>query len=437
MKQEADVIIVGSGAGGATLARELARAGKDVLILERGRDHRRFMGTHFGAMLMADRLGMRFSKEGVQCVRALTTGGSTLLTCGTFREPAPFIKESLGIDLTEETAVVKRELGAQPLPDRLLKGTPALFMEAADSLGYKWQVFDKFIDAKKCREGCSACMLGCPTGAKWTARRFVDDAVEAGATILQPANVKRVLSENGRATGVVAKVGGRRTELRAPLVVLAAGGMGSAPILRSSGIEGAGKGVFLDPLVVVYGTYGGKLKGVGTCYNAPMTVGSWEFYKDEGFMLSPLVDPWFLFIAQMGLAGPTKPFKVARYPRIMGVMVKIKDDIAGEVFENGSFSKPLSAADQRKLDRGTEVSTEVLVKAGCKPAGIVRTPVRGAHPGGACRIGEVVDRNLETDLRGLYVADASVFPEALGTPVVATVAAMSKRLARHLLAAEG
>ncbi|MFC1654624.1 GMC oxidoreductase, partial [Myxococcota bacterium] len=101
---------------------------------------------------------------------------------------------------------------------------------------------------------------------------------------------------------------------------------------------------------------------------------------------------------------------------------------------NETFTKPLTDADLARLDRGVQISKEILIKAGCKEKSIVRGPIRGAHPGGACRIGEVVDINLQSrHIENLYVSDASVFPQALGTPVVATVAAMNKRLAKHLL----
>jgi choline dehydrogenase-like flavoprotein len=434
MKQEADVIVVGSGAAGATIARELSRSGMDVLLLEKGAYHHRLLGTHVSAALMADRMGMRFSKEGLQCVRAITTGGSTLLTCGTFREPAPFIREKLGIDLSSEIEETRRDLGVSTLPERLLEGSSLMLLDAANRLGYRWEPLEKFIDPKRCREGCSACMMGCPCDAKWTARRFIKDALSQGATLIQKVSVDRVIQENGRVKGVLARKGWNTLEFRAPIVILAAGGMGSAPILKRSGIENAGKGIFIDPLVLVSGYHPGDKAFSGTCYNPPMSVGTWDFYGSEGFMLAPLIDPWLLYLFQLAMVSPSKIFSVFRYRRIMSIMTKIKDDMAGEVYEDGSFSKPLTELDNKKLNRGAEISTEILCKAGCPKKSLARTPVRGAHPGGACRIGDVLNSDLETEIGNLYVSDASIFPEALGTPVVATLVAMNKRLSKHILA---
>lgn len=433
MKQEADVIVVGSGAGGAAVAMELAAGGRDVLILEKGRRHEAFSGTHLGAALMADRLGMRFSNEGLQCVRAITTGGTTMLYCGTFSDPPSFIRTRLGIDLSREVEEIKKSAGVRKLPDKFIEGSGSIIMEAADSLGYRWEIFEKFIDPEKCRTGCSACMMGCPFDAKWTARRYIEDAVRHGASIVQPVTVDRVTHVNGRATGVSGRCGLKSVEFRAPVVILAAGGMGTAPILNRTGIREAGKGIFIDPLVFVGGEYAGNRPSAATRLNPQMSLGTWEFHESDGILLSPLVDPWVIFCAQMAMVSIPKVLKIMKYRRWMSIMVKIKDDLAGEIFPDGSFSKPLTDADRKKLDLGAEIASEILIKAGCRPGSLVRGPVRGAHPGGACRIGEVVDINLETGINSLFVSDASVFPEALGMPVVAAVMAMGKRLARRIL----
>ena len=74
----------------------------------------------------------------------------------------------------------------------------------------------------------------------------------------------------------------------------------------------------------------------------------------------------------------------------------------------------------------------MLVEAGCPSDTIWVTRPRGAHPGGTCRIGEVVDADLATGIRNLYVCDASVIPDSLAAPVVLTLVALGKRLAEDL-----
>jgi choline dehydrogenase-like flavoprotein len=70
--KEADVIVVGSGPGGASVARQLARAGKQVVLLERGTDYRRkaYYGTPLGALIYSDRHSFLFTKEGLNIITA-------------------------------------------------------------------------------------------------------------------------------------------------------------------------------------------------------------------------------------------------------------------------------------------------------------------------------------------------------------------------------
>ena len=77
-------------------------------------------------------------------------------------------------------------------------------------------------------------------------------------------------------------------------------------------------------------------------------------------------------------------------------------------------------------------ASKILIEAGANPQTIFTTPLRGTHPSGTVRIGEMLDQNLQTEIPGLYVCDASTFPEALARPTVLTILGLGKRLAKHL-----
>jgi choline dehydrogenase-like flavoprotein len=75
------------------------------------------------------------------------------------------------------------------------------------------------------------------------------------------------------------------------------------------------------------------------------------------------------------------------------------------------------------------VAQAILLQAGCDPGSILTTPLRGTHPSATVRIDTMLSRDLETAVKGLYVCDASVFPEALARPTVLTIISLAKRLA--------
>jgi choline dehydrogenase-like flavoprotein len=114
-------------------------------------------------------------------------------------------------------------------------------------------------------------------------------------------------------------------------------------------------------------------------------------------------------------------------------MVKLRDDVSGGLLADGSISKPLTPADGERLRRGEELARRILVEAGADAGSLFTSPPRGTHPSATVRIGVMLDRDLRTEIDGLYVCDASVFPEALGRPTVLTIVALGKRLAADLL----
>lgn len=429
IRKQVDAVIVGSGPGGATVARGLADAGKKVLLLEKGRDLK-WIGNHFTALMFTDKMGMSFTKEGLNIVRAFVTGGSTIMYCGSAAQPPAWLREKYGIDLADYADRTVKELSLKPLPDEIV-GTGGLrILEAANELGYHFEKMPKFINPEKCRMVCGGtCMLGCPHGAKWTAREYISDMLRAGGELMTRADVRSVIVEDGTATGLTAHTSEGTLEVHAKVVVIAAGGIGTPSILKKSGLREAGEGMFVDPLVFVTGVSRDR----GTCQGPPMSVGTFEFI-DEGILLSDLIDPWGLWIVMALRRNPSKILDFFSYRRQLGLMVKIGDERKGFITEDGDISKPLTRQDRGRLERGADLSKKILIRAGCDPRTIMVGPVRGAHPGATARIGEVVDENLETRVKNLYVSDASVLPEALDRPLVLTIISLSKRLSDHLLA---
>jgi choline dehydrogenase-like flavoprotein len=123
-----------------------------------------------------------------------------------------------------------------------------------------------------------------------------------------------------------------------------------------------------------------------------------------------------------------------RWNNILGVMIKLKDVVSGGVFPDGRISKPLTDNDKPRLKQAEETCRAILRKAGADPDNMFMTPLRGTHPSGTVRIGEMLDTDLRTEIPGLYVCDASTFPEALARPTVLTIIGLGKRLTKRLAA---
>jgi choline dehydrogenase-like flavoprotein len=426
-KLETDVVVVGSGPGGASVAQDLAKQGKRVVILERGRNYER-VGNTLTTLFMIDRQSLLFPKDGaVRVGRALTTGGSSVIYCGTAVLPPNWIAEKYKIDLSEFVEAARQEIGIKPLPDKLIGAASRRIMEAARDLGFNWNPLDKFIDAEKCEPKCPHCMLGCTKGAKWTARNYVEEAVDKGATILNQALVQEVLVDNKQAVGVRVLTPGGQLEVEAKITVVAAGGVATPVLLQRAGIFDAGQGLFVDPLIVTYGAYDGP----GSWRDIPMTAGTLEF-APEGIVMTDLAYPWAQYLLNAYWKGLRYLPKFLGYRSVMGIMTKVRDGLSGRVNLDGTISKNITNEERYKLDKGANIAEKILKRAGAKPESIYTAPIGAAHPGGTARIGQVVNTELETQIKNLYVCDSSIIPEPMGLPPVWTIIAFGKRLARRL-----
>ncbi|MCB2149423.1 MAG: GMC family oxidoreductase N-terminal domain-containing protein [Deltaproteobacteria bacterium] len=418
-----DVIVVGSGPGGATVAKELSKIGKRVLILEKG-TNQPITGTvsQTIGMAMVPGKSLLFTEQLLALVRGITAGGSSIFYYATAIDPPFEMLESYGVNIRNEVAEVKMELPIAVLKDSLIGPAAMKIMESAKDLGYKWEKLPKIVYQGNCRKACDKCTMGCPYHAKWTAREFIDLACSANATLVLKADVKKVLVEKNNAVGVLFSINGKEYHSFSDVTVLSAGGIGTPVILRSSGIKDAGQGFFFDPLIIV----NGFIEDAAGGREFPMATGI--NFQEDGIMMTDLMWPswvYWLFTMEVFRFDCLFPYK-----RRLSIMIKIRDQLGGRITGKGCVRKQLSAIDKNKLLNGYERARKILGNAGAK--NIFKTWYTATHPGGTAKLGDIVDSNLQTKINHLYVCDCSVIPEPWGLPPTLTLLSLGKRLATHI-----
>jgi hypothetical protein len=416
-RAEFDVIVVGSGTCGSTIARQLARSGQRVLVLERG-SNVELSESFIGIARIA---GATKVSDNLATMKATTAGGTTALYFGVAEPPPLDVYKALGIDLTEPLREAYDELPIAELPDSLLSPQSVLLRDSAVELGHSWQKKPMLVDASKCQEGYSY-------QARWKARSFLEDAVGAGAQLTVRATVNRVLVDQGTAIGVEYQTRSGLTssgveKAFAPRVVLAAGSLSTPMILRRSGVASAGKdGFYCCPNFAVLGFVPG-LKGrdgfVG-CMNGRL---------DENIAIGDanLTGTFF----RMVMLAELKLSKFFSYSTSIAVGGSVRDELGGGVQEDGRYYKKLTEREKADLKRGEAAGVRILEHAGAK--GIMRFNYASANVGGLVRIGEHLDDDLQTEIRGLHVCDGSVLPGNLTLSPVLTLVCLSKYLSRRML----
>ncbi len=424
-----DLIVVGTGPGGASVAKDMAKAGKRVLMLEWGPpdDHKSRVYNYLTQLLIPGK-SLLLTRQLLAMVRGITTGGSSVFYYGTCFEPPMEMFRKYGVELADDLRRAQAELPIGELKDEMMTPMASRLMDAAQEAGFGWSKLKKFMDQDRWQPEFPFGYYGDPNRVKWTARLFVEEAVANGAVLLNHAKVLRVLVEGEQAVGVEFQRKGETYTVNAERIVLAAGGIGTPVILRQSGIEEAGRNFFFDPLITVCGT----IKDVRTQANEiPMSAGL--HMQDEGYLMTDMpVKPMthLLFSAQV-----LRFDKMFAFGHTARIMIKAKDTLGGYLTDGGGVRKKLIKEDKDKLLHGYENAKKVLKAAGA--SSIYKTWTFAAHPGGTAKIGEIVDARLQTRFDNLYVCDCSVIPEAWGLPPTMAILSLGKYLGRHLMAQDG
>ncbi len=467
--EECDVVIVGSGAGGAVAAATLAELGVDVLVLEAGGHYTRDNypeGLDAIAALYRDAgLTIAAGKPPIPVPVAKALGGTTVINSGTcFRAPDPVLedwRQRFGIgwahELDADFAEAEDFLRVTQLDPERMGRNGQLAMEGAAALGASGAPIHR--NAGNCVQ-CSSCPFGCAIDAKRGMHvSYLPRAVAAGARVRAGIEVQRVIVENGRAVGVE----GKGFEVRARKAVIVAGGaLGTPELLLRSELGGGqvGRNLHIHPACWVGARYEEEVRG----WEGVMQSYYLDQWEEQRILLEATFTPLAFGGAWLLGAGASHQKAMLDFGHIGSIGVHLSDHSAGRVgLGTGSVraSYALTRDDARRLAYGIARAAEVHFAAGAsevypniarvgvlKPSDLAsfeattfkpgELRLEAFHPMGTARIaadpreGVCAPDGSVHGTAGLYVADASLFPTSVGVNPMMTVIAFSKRISRDL-----
>jgi len=473
------VAIIGSGAGGALAATELAERGVDVVLIEEGKIFQRGTGKYEVAANLQRwyREGgatVSFGRPAIPIPLGMTVGGSTTINSGTcFRSPRSVLDgwERLGLPASREEIDplykrVEERLSVQLTPPELIGGSSHVVARGAEKLGIAHGPLHR--NVKGCKMS-AVCVFGCPTGAKQGMDvSAVPSALAHGATLYAGIRAQRILVEGGRAAGVVAidRVTGAKLTVRADAVISACGTISGVPFLRASGLRSRhlGRKLTIHPATKIVALMPEEVNG---WLDTPQGYGI-HGLQDEGIMYEgAFVPPSYAAIA-FPFAGRAFTTVMEQYPRLAMFGMMVQDEGSGRVY-SGLNGRPITTysmakSDMEKTRRGLEVLSDIFFAAGAEKiflpiAGIeehdtmdsaraaLSKPIDpwalelvGFHPLGTARMAAsvldgVVNPDLESwEIPGLYVMDGGILPTSLGVNPQMTIMAYTSRAAERLAA---
>lgn len=490
---DADAVVVGTGAGGSIALRELAKAGVKAVALEEGGYH---VSSEFSQredemipLLFQDMGGRTTDDLAIRVLQGRGVGGSTVHNTNLCKRAPDELLDlwasRYGVSGADPATMahafeqIEGELSVSPMLAEWENGNNLALRRGVEALGWRGGPL------KHNRIGCQQsgfCELGCSYDAKQNALKVVvPEAVRAGADVYADVAVERVLVDGGRVSGVrgfARDASGRPTisvTVRARVVVLAASAVGSAALAIASGLpdpyDRAGRGLRLHPGAVVAGRFDRSIdaaQGIPQSYECTELL-SFEPGSDKRVWIVPAFAHPIGTAASLPGFGASHMRAMRDYDHLAVFTAMVHDETSGRVTA-GEGGRPLlhyamNEADRAQLAKGLIACARLLFAAGAReitiPAippvritraadldaldtGFVRPhglPLTSAHPMGTLAMGDdpktsaTSSRGEHHQVKGLFVADGSLFPTSIGVPPQISIYAFALHLAQHYVAA--
>lgn len=487
-----DIVIVGSGAGGGTVAQELSclcRDGVRIAVLEKGAKLRaeEFTGRELemAHVLYEDSGGFLNAERTMTLAFGSTYGGSTAVYTGTSLLPPEHVLQRWNVpnctfaDVEQRARKFMTENNVHLLEDKWINENNRLFVEGCEQLGYRAQQFP--VNLKGCR-GSSLCNLGCPNQAKQgTDRVQLPRAERNGVEVITRCEVLRI-GEKTIFARVHAKPPGGKGEpspwqagdyqIEAKVIVVSGGAVNSPALLIRSGLGGMlprlGQGFTCHPAFIMVADHG---RAITNFVGHPKSFYLDQFAQSDRFLLETCM--YFPFITAKAVTGFGEEHSrfMREFPRLQMILVLACDEVNAHnrVTVDGSGCPVVhyrcTPEVMRALVRGAITSGKIFFAAGAERvhlpvsrcSTIERTDVErlnqiaehpdfkpgkisisAAHLQGGCAMGRGRADSV-TDGFGrvhgipwLFVADSSLFPNSLEINPYLTIMAFADRVAETI-----
>src|SRR5215468_10889479 len=479
MQLSADVVVIGSGAGGAPVAAVLAESGRSVVVLEAGprfetKDFTGDEGEMTARLWKAGLAGNSLTLYAGACV-----GGSTVINDAVcFRPPGRLLEvwqdyyglPGLGAEAMEPYVNrVWEDIHAEPTgPDHTSRNA-ALLALGAQRLGWRASATPRSV--RDCAN-LGLCNLGCPTGAKQSMLvTYVPRAEKAGAIVLACTRAERIRVEAGAVRGVEAVqldpatgAPGETITIDAPLVCVAAGVMETPALLLRSGIPGVtGDGIAFHSSTHVMARFPEPVHGY---YGPTMGYAVTEFStllgpSGPGVMIENTATHPIATAAAIPGFGAEHAARMAALPYLAKALVLVRDSARGQASADGSIRFDHHPDDMARLRLGMHEAARAYLAAGALEVWLPLNgfpPVRRLRdlvPLGGFRLdasafsllyavhlfgGAAMGRRGACDqygrcggVAGLYVTDASSLPTNTGVNPQITIMANALRIASGIV----